>query len=96
MRVHLVRTGGFAGIRVEREVDSAKLTDEEQGELQRLVQNANFQGLPAVISSEKAGADRFQYDVTVDQDGQRHGVKVDEAAVPDCVLPLLKWVMAKK
>lgn len=96
MRVHLVRTGGFAGMRVEREVDSASLTDPEHSELQRLVESANLQNLPAVMRADEPGADRFQYDVTVDQDGQSHSVRLDEAAVPENVRPLLKWVMGKK
>ncbi len=65
---------------------------EEAEQVVRLVQQAAFYGLPSVIRSTAPGADRFQYQITLDSERGAHSVQVDEGAVPPQLQPLLEWL----
>jgi hypothetical protein len=95
MNIHFERSGGFAGLRLSQDVDSANLPPEERSELDRLVEEARFFDLPADVRAANSGADRFQYDLTVKAGPREHTVAIDEAAVPENVRPLLNWLRAK-
>jgi hypothetical protein len=95
MNVHFERSGGFAGLRLSHDIDSADLSQEERSELERLVEAAHFFDLPADVRAANPGADRFQYDLAVKAGPREHTVAMDEAAVPENVRPLLNWLMAK-
>jgi hypothetical protein len=45
---------------------------------------------PAVISG--TGSDRYQYNLTIDWDGRKHGVQIDESAIPPKLMPLIEWI----
>jgi hypothetical protein len=96
-RVEVVRSGGFAGIRVHAVVDTATLPAEEAEDVARLVQGLDLAALAARTRAEEPaggrGADRFQYDVDVEHDGQHHRFSVRDGAVPSEVAPLLKRVL---
>jgi len=92
MHVMLQRTGGFTGIPMNKMVDVANMTAGEINKLRQMVETANFFQLPAAILSAPQ-PDRFQYEITVEQDGKRHTVKMAETAVPAELKPLLNWIM---
>jgi hypothetical protein len=89
MRIQFERSGGFAGMRMGTTVDTHSLSAEKAQNLQDLVEAANFFGLPATIQSSGEGADRFQYNITVESEGKSHTVEVGESAVPESLRPLL-------
>jgi hypothetical protein len=61
MHITVTRTGGFAGLRLERSVDTAQRSDAPEWE--ELVRTANLASVPR---PSKAQPDRFTYQVNVD------------------------------
>lgn len=49
MKIHFERSGGFAGLRLSHDLDWADHSPEERGELDRLVERAQFFDLPAEV-----------------------------------------------
>ncbi len=90
MRIHFVRTGGFAGMRLANTIDSEELPEDEVQELKSELDNAHFFELPAFLSGEPGGADRFQYEITVEEGRQTHTVAAGESALPEDVQPLVQ------
>jgi len=64
LRVELVRSGGFANLRVRRALDVRELPPAEAEQLRRLVDRVDLDSLNADAQGP-AIADRFQYDLTV-------------------------------
>ena len=94
MQVTVERTGGFTGIPLTKTVDSATLSHQEAVRLHQMMDAADFFELPSTIPSTPQ-PDRFQYRITVEQEGKQHSVTVGEAAVPVNLKPLLNWLMAQ-
>jgi hypothetical protein len=92
MKISYRRTGGFAGMVISFDVDTETLANEEVDEIQGLAAAADFFALPAVIPSDTPGADQFQYQLTVENEGQQHTVEVGDAAVPESLWPLLNKI----
>ena len=95
MKIHFERGGGFAGTHITATIDSKELTQDEGQELGELINTANFFNLPTLIASKKRGADRFNYKLTVETEGKRHSVVIDEGAVTPELRTLLQWLTAK-
>jgi hypothetical protein len=90
MIIHLVRTGGFGGIRREVRIETGSLPSLEREPLERLVGEAGFFSLPGKFPRPKKGADYFLYSVTVD-DGERcHTIEVAQPSLPGNLRPLLR------
>ncbi|MBD2437896.1 protealysin inhibitor emfourin [Nostoc sp. FACHB-110] len=92
MRISFERTGGFAGIRRTKTVDTANLPANEANALPRLVEVADFFNLPAQIPTPNVQGDRFEYKLTVEDHGKQHTVIVSEAALPGTLRPLIEWL----
>lgn len=90
MRIHFVRTGGFAGMRLANTIDSEELPEEELQALENELDNAHFFELPTFLSESSGGADRFQYEITVDDGRKTHTVAGGETALPGHVQPLVQ------
>jgi hypothetical protein len=84
MRVHVRRSGGFAGLTLEGDIDTSTLAPEARVRVeQALAQLQSSRGRPS-------SPDRFQYDLTImTDDGQRREVTLREPDVPDELQPLL-------
>ncbi len=93
MRIHLERTGGFAGRRVEVSLDSDSLTLTQAKRLRTLIARSRFFDLPVRLSSIPVTPDRFHYRVTVEEDDKSHTVEAAEAEVPVQMRPLLDWLL---
>ncbi len=91
-RVEFRREGGFAGIPLTAELDAGSLPPDEAAALRELLDSADFFSLPAVIVPPRAGADQFQYVITVEADGQRHTVRTTDPA-PPALHKLLDFLM---
>jgi Emfourin len=92
MRIELTRSGGFAGLRINRTFDTATMPQQEAQELAGLVDAAGFFDLPGSMRSP--GADQLQYKISIEKDGQAHCVEADERAMPPKLSPLVKRLMA--
>ncbi len=92
MRIQFTRTGGFAGIRLGGTVDTSSLDPGEVQALQQELENAQFFQLPTQVSAGTGGPerDRFQYEITVEDGGQKHTVMVGESAIPANLQPLIQ------
>jgi hypothetical protein len=90
MRVHFERSGGFAGLRMSCTIDSDELPDDEAHALREEIEQASFFNLPHRLFEPAVGADRFQYEVSVDMGEREHTVEVGEAAMPDSLRPLIQ------
>lgn len=89
MHIQFVRTGGFAGLRMATEIDSESLSPEELQMLREALDNAQFFNLPEQMMSDMRGADRFQYEITVEDGGRQHTVQTNEASMPEEMQPLV-------
>jgi hypothetical protein len=92
MRIKMERTGGFAGIRVERDIDSNKLAPSEAKQLERLVRESHFFQLPAELRSPGPGTDRFHYRLTIESEKGARTVEAPEAAATGSLRELLHWI----
>jgi hypothetical protein len=92
MRIFFERTGGLAGIKLKGTLDSATLPLREAHRLQRLLKQSRFFDLPSVLDSERPGADRFNYKVTVETSDGKHTVEAAEAAIPGTMRPFLDFL----
>ncbi len=92
MRIFFERTGGFAGLRLQRILNSSELPPSEARRLHRLLQDSHFFDLPQDLESSPRGADRFHYKVTVETEQGSRTVEAGEAAVPASMRPLLRWL----
>jgi hypothetical protein len=100
VRVEVERSGGFAGIVTRRSADTADLPPEAAAELRGLVAGVDLSGLEQRLAATTdapgppaGGADRFQYDVTVDDGQQVHRFSVQDGSVPPELQPLLGAAM---
>jgi hypothetical protein len=89
MRVHFVRTGGFAGLQVEANINSDDLPADEASALMQDIENADFFTLPANMTT-RGEVDRFQYEITVEEVGKKHTVEVGESVLPESLRPLIR------
>ncbi|WP_206691145.1 protealysin inhibitor emfourin [Quadrisphaera sp. INWT6] len=89
MRVRVERSGGFAGVVVHGEADTADLDDEQAAQLLDLAGRVDLAALTAAPGPGRA--DRFRYDVEVDG----HRVQVGETAVPAELRSLIDHVLRR-
>lgn len=82
-RLHLVRRGGLAGLKVEREVAATDLLPAQRHALDKLL------AAPPDGTRTAPGADRYHYrlDVTL-ADGSVRSLSVAEDDLPDALAPL--------
>jgi hypothetical protein len=93
MIVRFTRSGGFSGIRLTSQVDTASLPPDQADAVRRMVEGADFRNLPETTTAPATrGADRFEYVVTVEEEGRQHTVRTTDAAVPDALRPLLDYL----
>ena len=90
MIIHLVRTGGFGGMRREVRIETQSLPAAEREPLEGLVRGAGFFSLPEKFPKPGRGADFFLYSVTVEDGRRRHTVEVAQPMVPENLRPLIR------
>lgn len=96
VRVRVERSGGFAGVVVRGEADTAALDDEQAARLRDLADRVDLAALSAAAPGP-GRADRFRYDVEVrdDEPGSTHRVQVGETAVPAELRSLIDHVLRR-
>jgi hypothetical protein len=94
MKVTLVQSGGFGGLRITTTADSETLGPEQAKELAGLVDDAGFFDLPDRIGIPPDQADRFQYRLAVTDGARDKTVRVSEEGLTDPLKSLVRWVEA--
>ena len=94
MKILFERSGGFAGLRIKADIDIESLPFEQAENIRRMLQEAGFFDLPAVVPALPHGADRFQYNLAIEDNGKHHSVEIHETeTLPEPLKPLLKLLM---
>jgi hypothetical protein len=90
MKIRFRQSGGFAGIVRGCALDTAALPRGEADELARLVAAAK---LEALKPSRSRGADRQQYDLVLEREGEPPvALRFDDGALTDEIAPLLAFL----
>jgi len=92
MKIIIKTSGGFANIARTVSVDTATLAPQEAADLEAQVTAGGLRDLPRVLRAPNPGADRLTYEITLDDQGRRHVVQADEAAVPERLHRLIEHV----
>ncbi len=91
MNIRVVRSGGLAGLRRQRELDSGGLSGGERARLEGLVDAARFFELPHTLT--RGTPDMIRYRVTVERAGAVHEVEVDDDLADSALLALIEIVL---
>jgi hypothetical protein len=96
MKIYFKQGGGLAGINNNISINSDSLDPQEASELQRLVDNANFFGLPSEPAAPLRGADYLEYKITIEtNDNKRHSIKTTDLTMSPDVAPLIRYLRRK-
>ena len=92
MIVRHERSGGFAGITVNAEVDSASLSAKQAGELKGLVEKA----FPSDQPKKKSALmpDQFEYEFVVEDGDKTKTYQLNDQTLTDEMRALSKWLIA--
>jgi hypothetical protein len=95
MKITIRQTGGFAGQSLElAAVDVESAGAARAGALRQAVEASGFFGLPRTVGGGEVGADFAAYEITVDDGGRRHTVKlVDDGSPATTALRRLRDVV---
>ena len=90
MRIHVVQSGGLAGLRSEHELDTDLLPVESRERLTQLVQGVAFFGLSPQQASKLP--DMIQYRVRIEEGALAHEVTFDDGCSEPPLLELVERV----
>jgi hypothetical protein len=90
VRIHVVQSGGLAGLRREHDLDTDALPEEARQSLTQLVQGVAFFGLASVRISKLP--DMIQYRVRIEEGDRAHEVTFDDASGDTSLLELVERV----
>lgn len=89
-RIKFERTGGFAGMRIARDLKLDDLPDEQADSIMELLEDLDFEELPEQLINEKAMPDQFTYTITVETKKGEHTVVTGDASAPEKMQELLQ------
>src|SRR5262245_40489879 len=92
MKVRLERTGGFAGMTVNAEVDSDTLSAKQAGELKELVEKAFPSDQPT--KRKATMPDQFDYEFIVEEGNKSKTYRVNDESITDEMRVLNRWLIA--
>lgn len=93
-RIEVQRSGGFAGIELSGSADIDALPADEARELLAFVDQLDVNPPPRAAPSA-AGADRFQYQVTVTREGKRRTLLLSETDLTPAQRDLLSRILRR-
>jgi hypothetical protein len=89
-RIAFERSGGFAGMTVRTDVDTAELSEEEAREYESMLTGLDLPAL-ARPPMERAGQpDRFQYDISIEHGDRVYQMSYGESELPAQLQPLVR------
>lgn len=95
MRLEVVRSGGFANLRVAAFLDTDELPPTEAQDIEARVGQVDIKRLAEDSPLRGRGTDRFQYDVKVIRGGEEHHVIASEAELPPELRAVIDTVLAQ-
>jgi Emfourin len=93
VRLELTRSGGIGGLNVTRSIDTSALEAQQAQEVERLASQLDLADLARHSPLRGRGADRFQYDLSVEVEGRRYDVTLAEDVAPPELKELLAWIV---
>jgi hypothetical protein len=89
-RIKFERTGGFAGMRLARDLKLDDLTEEQAHTLLDLLDDLHFEELPEQMPATESMPDQFTYVITVETQKGEHTVVTGDASAPEKMQELLQ------
>jgi hypothetical protein len=93
MKVHYRQSGGFGGLLMGCDLDTAEMPPRDAEELARLVKQAQLD--KAASQRSPSGRDLLNHRISVDDDGHSSSASFDDMTVPSHVQPLLDFLTAR-
>lgn len=81
MRIYLKRSGGFAGMQLQANLDTNMLSAEEEAAIEQLLTDVNFFEMPSEPAAA-AGVDQFTYELRVVSGEEEHTICFTEEEAP--------------
>ena len=78
------------------ELDTAELPDADAREIEELVTSADVPALEEASPMRGSGADRFQYDLVIEDEAGRRELTMSEDKIPKELRPLIDRLRAQK
>ena len=88
-RIKFERTGGFAGMRIAKEIKLDDLSEEQSHILSELLDDMDFDELPEQMIDE-SGPDQFTYVITVETKKWEHTVVTGDSSASEKMQELLQ------
>lgn len=88
-RIKFERTGGFAGMRIARDLKLDDLPVEQADSIIALLDDLDFGELPEKLT-EASAPDQFTYVITVETEKWEHTVVTGDASAPEKMQELLQ------
>lgn len=97
-KIKFERTGGFAGIRLTAEIEVNDLPEDQKNEILELLDETEFEELPAKLAGRMPVPDEFVYSISVESEKRKYSIVSGESALPDDMQPLIQILesIAKK
>jgi hypothetical protein len=96
MKITFETTGGLVGITTTKTFDTINLSADQANNLSKLVNLSNFFNLPTSIAYSGPARDFFHYNISIESNGKKHSVNVDEPAAPPKLKPLIQMLKSIK
>jgi hypothetical protein len=92
-RIRFERTGGFTGMHLGADIEMDELPEEKARRIIEMLDELNFQALPARISGSVNMSDEVFYTVTVDTKQWTHTVNIEESAASENLKTFLRQLV---
>jgi hypothetical protein len=89
-RIKFERTGGFAGMRIARDLKLDDLSDDQAHRLLELLDDLDFEELPGQMTGTESMPDQFTYTITVETERGEHTVVTGDVSAPEKMQELLQ------
>jgi hypothetical protein len=89
-RIRFERTGGFAGMKIAKDLKLDDLPDDQAQRLQELLDDMDFRELPEQLTGKESMPDQFTYVITVETKKWEHTVVTGDTSAPEKMQELLQ------
>jgi hypothetical protein len=89
-RIKFERSGGFAGLRIAKDLKLDDLPDEQARTISELLDDLNFDELPEQMMNDSNMPDQFSYTITVETKKWVHTVTTGDISAPEKMQELLE------
>jgi hypothetical protein len=89
-RIKFERTGGFAGMRIAKDLKWEDLSDEQARTISDLLDDMDFEELPEQMMGDSNMPDQFTYTITVETKKWEHTVTIGDTSAPEKMQELLE------